>query len=251
MVKKRSRPPQATLPNPGEVFLMPLEDGRFGVCRVLRENTEAERNAHGCRCILVASSSWIGSEAPSLDDPQVRTIQKLTHHSWKKQLNICWVSDPPPVSFQRIGVIEPTRADKHLQCMSSGGWSFAYQVLMEWRWEHDREAVLREDTECAEQRARTLQSTQRPTWNALTLEQLKTKRRFSKWKGHAPDKAISACRAIFRETTDALVALGTRPDQAAILVVLQQCIERLNKLDVEHEHFIETTIREDLCDDFD
>src|SRR5207237_1114559 len=91
----------------------------------------------------------------------------------------------------------------------------------------------------------------RKALGAATLQGLRNKRRFSDWKGYAPDKAIAACRAIFRETIDRLIALGKKPAEAQVLPILEECIERLNKLDEENGPFIETTIREDLCEDFD
>ncbi len=254
MGQKRRKPAKVSLPKPGDVFLMPLGDGRFGVCRVLRENTAEERKGHGAPYILVAASPWIGSDTPDLGDPQLRKIQKLTHHSWKNDPNILWVSMPPPDDYRLIGTIKPSPADKRRQYSGSGGWAFAYQVLTEWRWAHDRDAVLREDAEHAEKQAREykeFERRRREARGALTLEGLRNKRRFSDWKGYAPDDVITPCRAIFRETIDALLALGNKRKEPAILPILQACIERLNTLDDQNQHFIETTIAEDLIEDFD
>src|ERR1700722_455847 len=231
MGQKRRKPAKVLLPKPGDVFMMPLGDGRFGVCRVLRENTEEERKGHGAPYILVAASPWIGSEKPDLGDPQLRIIQELCHHSWKNDPNLLWVSMPPPEDYRLIGTIKPGPADKRRQCSGSGGWAFAYQVLTEWRWVHDRDAVLREDAEYAEKQARKykeFERRRREARGALTLEGLRKKRRFSDWKGYAPDNAIAACRVIFRETVDALLALGKNPAESVILPILQGCIERLN-----------------------
>jgi hypothetical protein len=220
---------------------------------VLRENTEEERKGHGAPYILVAASPWIGSETPDLCDPQLRKIQKLNHHSWKNGPNMCWVSMPPPDGYRLIGSIKPSLADKRRQYSGSGGWAFAYQVLTEWRWVHDREAVLREDAENAERQAREYQEFERlrrEARGALTLEGMRNKRRFSDWKGYTPDKAIAACRVIFRETVDGLLALGKTPTEPELLPILQSCIERLNQLDEDNDHFIETTICEDLCEEF-
>jgi hypothetical protein len=241
------------LPKPGDAFLMPLGDGRFGVCRVLRENTAEERKGHGCPQVLVAGSPWIGTAAPDLGNPQLRQIQKLTHHSWNDP-NLLWVSDPPPGSFRRLGVIAPTRSERVRKCYSSGGWFFAGQLLMQWRWDHDREAVLREDREYEEKMAREYAKAEKrrqEQLGALSLEALKKKRRFTDWKGFVPGKALTASRAIFRETVEAILALGARPKKPAVLKVLKECVRRLNELDAEHDHFIETTVAEDLCGEID
>jgi len=253
MGKMKAKSAQKTLPNPGDVFLMPLGDGRFGVCRVLRTNTEAERKFHGDPRVLVACSQWIGTETPDLGDAQLRQIQKLTHHSWKNGLNMCWVSEPPPDAFRRIGVIEPSASEKRRKWDASSGWNFPLGLLMQWRWDHEREAVLREDAEKLEQQAREREQASRRLQEVAppTLRTLRTKRRFFGWKGFAPDKAASACRAIFRQSIDAIISLGEKPSKAATLRVLQKCIERLNELDTQYEQFIETTIREELCEEFD
>ena len=100
-------PEKPSLPPAGAAFMMPLQDGRFTVCRVLRENTEEERQGHGCPQILVAASPWIGAAAPDLSQPELRGIHHLNHHSWDDP-NLLWVSEPPPESFRRLGVIEPS-----------------------------------------------------------------------------------------------------------------------------------------------
>lgn len=255
MAKKRTKP--VPLPDPGDVFLMPLGDGRFGVCRVLRANTEEERKGHGAPYVLVAASPWVGTDAPDLTDARVRRVQRLTHHNWKNwknPLNIHWVSDPPPAEFRRLGVITPSAADGRRESPASGGWSFGIQVLMQWRWDYEREAVLREDAESAEREAREREAEARRPREAPvvpTLGELRTKRRFPGWKDFAPDKATPAARKIFHDTVDALIALGDTPAEPAALAVLQRCIERLNALDDKHGGFIETTIREELCEEFD
>ena len=122
MGKKQKIAEPVTLPKPGEAFLMPLANGRFGVSRVLRGSTESEQP----RTVRTASSwrdhPWMGDDAPDLKDGRIRRIQRLSHHSWKNQLDLTWVSDPPPESYQKLGIIEPSAADKRRRSLSSGGW---------------------------------------------------------------------------------------------------------------------------------
>jgi hypothetical protein len=253
MGQKRTKPAQVLLPQPGDAFLMPLDDGRFGVCRMLWESTEQQATEYGAPHVLVAASSWIGTQMPDLDDPLLREIQQLTHHSWNNP-NMNRVTQPPPESFQKIGVIEPTPAEKVMRCIWSGGWSLAGQLLMQWRWDHDREAVLREDQEKAVKQAREYEEAEkrrREQLGKLTLPALRKRKRFGDWKDFAPARAVTVCRAIFLETIDALIALGVKPKKQAILTVLKNCVEKLNKLNEEHEHFIETTAVEDLCGEID
>lgn len=202
----------------------------------------------------MAGSPWIGTAAPDLGDPQLREIHRLTHHSWKNEPNVCWVSDPPPENFQLLGVIEPSPADKPRQCSGFGGWVFGGQVYWQWRWDHEREAVLREDQEYAEKQAREYQEAEknhRAKLGGLTLEGQVKKRRFQHWTGDCPSAALAACRTHFRESAQALLALQDKTKKRDVLKILKRCIQSLNRLDEEHDHFIETTKREDLCDEFD
>src|SRR5262249_17341571 len=107
--KARAKP---SLPNPGDAFLMPLEDGRYGVCRVLRRPTSEEAKFHGAGCVLVAASPWIGDAAPDLNDPRLRQIHVLTHHNWGKTPDVNWVSYPVPKSFRLLGTIAPSAAER-------------------------------------------------------------------------------------------------------------------------------------------
>ena len=130
----------ADLPEAGTVFAMPLEDGRIGVCRVLRK-TGIE-----IPCVLVAASDWIAHEPPSLDDLAVRKILVLNHHNWREQPEVLWIASPPPKEFRMIGKINVLPKDAKQECNSYGAWdSLPIQVLAQWRWGNEREAVLAED----------------------------------------------------------------------------------------------------------
>lgn len=254
MARQRAKAVPVRLPTAGTVFLMPLEDGRFGACRVLRENVGEERKRHGEPAVLVAGSAWIGTSPPELADPRLREILHLTHHNWKNRPEVNWVSVPPPEDFRAIGHLEPDDLDRGYECLTSGGWGFALQALRQWRWDHDWENVLREDAEKKEREAQQREEAERQrkaALAALTLVQLRNKRRFGRWKDAVPAKATTDCRKLFRETIDALMELGPKPAERKVLPILQACVERLNELDVKHGNFIDTLTREDLCEEFD
>lgn len=254
---KRAKPvsPKTVLPSRGEAFLMPLSDGRYGVCRVIRRSDPEEEKRQDGRHALVAASSWIGEEAPDVNEPRLRDILALNHHSWDNMLEVNWVSDPVPDSFRRLGTIEPTHDEERMECVSYCGWeSFPLQVYLQWRWDNERETVLQEDARQGELREREREESakrRQEYLDGLTLEGLKKKRRFSEWKGYPPDKAIAACRRVFHDTIDSIVELGANPKRRAILTVLRRCVERLNELNEQYDHFILTFEREDLCEEFD
>jgi hypothetical protein len=252
MAKRKTK---EALPGVGEAFLMPLADGRFGVCRVLRLCQPEEAKILGEGGMLVAGSAWVGTEAPDVNDLRLREILVLSHHAHENSPNVLWVFDPPPAGFQKLGVIAPTEAEAKMACLSASGWEyFPLQSYLQWRWDHEREAVLREDAEKEEQQkiARKEGVKIRQQYlDSLTLAGLRKKKRFAGWKGYVPNEALIACRQIFLETIDALIALGPDPKVRPRLAVLKRCIVRLNDLDEEHDYFIETIAREDLCEEFD
>src|SRR3954466_15435609 len=86
-------------PAPGSVFLMPLVDRRFGVCRLIR--TEPLEKEKGLKALVVASS-WIGHEAPALNDAAILQTLVLTHHSWNGRKESFWVFGPPPGEFKLL-----------------------------------------------------------------------------------------------------------------------------------------------------
>jgi hypothetical protein len=255
MAKKRPTPP-AELPAPGDAFVMPLADGRFGVCRVLRRASDEETTRRGAPSILVAASAWIGdTPPPDVHERGLALPLILTHHSFQGRAEILWVTDAPPDTFRPLGTIRPTPAESVMEWNVHGAWgSFPFQRMLQWRWDHDRAAV---DTEDAERdRAKVAARAQaaidyRAHLEGLTLEALRKKRRFSSWKGFVPDAALAETRRIFRQTIDSIIALGPKPDRRRVVTALRGCIESLNNLDDQHDHFIETIAREDLCEEFD
>ena len=54
---------------------VPLQDGRWGACRVLRKASAEQAKQFGGECVLVASSAWVGEQVPSTPDPALRPIE--------------------------------------------------------------------------------------------------------------------------------------------------------------------------------
>lgn len=116
----RRRKP-VVLPAIATTFAVPLEDGRYGACRVLRHTTPDEEEQFGKKSCLVACSAWVGETVPDVEDPPLRTILQLTHHHWKGELGVLWVSRRQPDDFIEIGRIVPTVEEQSL-CSTSGSW---------------------------------------------------------------------------------------------------------------------------------
>ncbi|MCA9018184.1 MAG: hypothetical protein KDA77_22875 [Planctomycetaceae bacterium] len=245
------RKKKVALPVTGDAFAFPLEDGRFGVCRVLSES--AHREEPRFDAVMVACSAWIGSEVPSVDNPELRPILKLTHHSWKNSDEIGWIDDPLPDTFISIGKIEPTDEETSMECYTFCTWgTMGVQSLMQWRWDHERDAVLAEDAAQKEKQAALAvqnKNKHQKKLQQVKLQDLAKHTFFPNWE-HLPKKTLKASRKIMTDTIKDLIALGESASEETRLEVLENCIESFNALNEEHE-FIYTLEREDICDEFE
>jgi hypothetical protein len=246
---------KVTLPAEGEAFAVPLEDGRYSVCRVIHgAGSDAARQWSKSPCVLVACSAWIGSELPRAYDAALRPILRLTHHSWTGQPEMAWVSDAAPSELIPIGTIPPTADEKAMECNASGGWaSFAIQPLKQWQWDHEHSAVLADDEN--ERRKAIEQHNQRAEEQeaflaATTLDDLRDHQFFPRWDEFLPAMVVSESRKLMAATVRQLAELGTSAPEHERMAVLQECIESFNRLDATFR-FIETLEREDICEEFE
>jgi len=236
------------LPNPGDTFLMPLADGRFGLCRVLDVRTQRIPSA------LVVASPWIGTEPPDLADPVLREHLILTHHSWNKATAISWAIQKVPRDFRLLGTLKPTKDELALDKGGVSTWAyFPLQVLLQWRWDNDRDALLGEekmkkDLERIERERNAIREKERIA--RLTWDDLRSKQFFPTWKSYPSKKLTRASEVIMQQTVEDLQKLGESGSRTAKRNILKECIERFNQLDGENKHFIETVEREDICNQF-
>lgn len=248
------RKKKVQLPAAGDAFAVPLDDGRYSVCRVLLDAESEPAKQWKSASVLVACSAWIGSEIPNADDPALRPILNLTHHAWTGKREVLWISDTVPDEFIPIGSIQPTSEEKEIRSGSFGGWpSMAIQPLAQWRWDNDRDAVLTEDKtkDAADRRLREKARLERQQYlQQVTLEDLSEYQFFAHWGEYPPAKAVRASRRIMEDTVRGLLRLGPSPSQDERMTMLQKCIEAFNTIDAELR-FIETVEREDICEEFE
>lgn len=248
------RKKNVVLPTAGEVFACPLKDGRFGVCRVLRTSTDKESKEFGAASVLVAGSPWIGNELPQEPLEAMRAVLVLTHHAWKGQPHVHWVNDAVPENFVPIGVLEPTSKEQQMKCNSHGGWQGTpLQVLLQWRWDHDRDNLLAEEakSQVPVKKPNLPTETTRKQPKIPTLRELQKMKFFESWDGDQPVKVIRASRKIMKETVQALSQLNEKATENDRIKILQGCIEAFNQLDNSMDKFIDTILREDICDEFE
>ena len=127
MAKRRLKKP---VPAAGKTFAVPLEGGRFAVCRVLAVNERGDM-------VLVANADWIGRRVPDARDPALRSILRLTHHNWGGQPSAAWVIGAPPEDFIPIGNLPPSTGEDAVPQPGTGGWPFfRIQPHEQWLWDH-------------------------------------------------------------------------------------------------------------------
>ncbi len=233
------------LPRPGSVFITPLSDGRFGVVRVLRRKIGS-----GYAFAFVVPSSWIGSSPVRPSDRDIRKSLVLTHHSWNEKRAANWVTTPAPESFIPAGEIPLTAEDEQIQVESYATWDgFPLQILLQWRWDHDRESVLIEDKARAEKDAeeKRLSAERRAEMlRTLTLEGIARRKWFDSWDEELDALSISPSRTFL---SDLIQKLSEEPKLTKVVVrrLLKATVKLFNQLDGK-THFIETTHREDICE---
>lgn len=233
----------------GDAYLLPLADGRFGLCRVLRTQDAGLGIKRGA---LVELSAWIGAEAPALDDLALREPLLETHHSHAGSPARIWETDPPPPSLQLLGSIEVREAEGGVECLTFGFWEdLGESRLTQWRWDHERESLLAEEAaaEAAERAREAAEEAAASGRRPPTLANLRRRKPFKSWQGQLPAAAVDASRAVIKDCLAALKALGKSPAPEEAWAVIRSGVERFNQLDGELLS-IETAEREEIAEWF-
>lgn len=135
----------------GDVFTWRMTDGRYIAVRVIQTNG---------RSALVCTTPYLDKKPPTLDEPLLREIVVKKRFSWGGKLARVWLTGPPPMSFEYLGNVSPSKGESKSTCDSFGGkWcdSDGDDAFLEWRWIHDRAAFeeeVREEQKELERRRR-------------------------------------------------------------------------------------------------
>jgi hypothetical protein len=239
---RRSRRIPLARVEPGDVFALPLEDGRWGVCRVFRKKRDPLQ-------VLVHTSAWIGDAPPGdLADPRLTTPLILTHHSWSGVPDAYWVDDPVPADAVRVGRLPLTREEAAMKCSYSADWANSrIQPLMQWRWDHEREAVLAEEQREQRRAAAREAHDGYQGLSKVSLRELSQRTPFADWSGHPSPANIRLARRIVRELIGELLALDGSGDEVAMFDAFRRAVNRFNATEDSDDPFIETVEREDIC----
>ena len=138
----------------GDIFYIPLPDGRFGAVRVLRANGVFEPFPEPFH--MLAVTEYIDTEPPAPDDPRLRRILHEKRLSYDGKACIGFYCGELPASCGHAGNLPLLPSERHYDFFCGDGTDGGYpicgripsdigcNVLDEWRWEHDREAFLAE-----------------------------------------------------------------------------------------------------------
>jgi hypothetical protein len=108
---------------PGTVLAAPVLDGRWTAYQVvsLDEGKPA-----------IVALDWLAAAPPTLAEAGAAGLLRLTHHSWKGDLQYFYVSPEVPRSWRVVGLLPPPALGP---CKSTADWPSGFaQVVAERRW---------------------------------------------------------------------------------------------------------------------
>jgi hypothetical protein len=255
----------------GTAYLLPLADGRATLCRVVNHGSSG-------RHVIVAGSTWIGDPADVTDAllarPEARAILQVTHHGQRGRPCLYSIDqsvlNDRPRATRAVGTIEPTDAERRLDCtrswrkvplarrVSPGAWGqVALDRLGQWEWDQDSAAVrARERAERRriekQRRQQCEQASARPaspgpvraTAPRTTLASLARQPLFASWRPDRSPEQVNQSRALVRASIARLQARARArvPDLAEI----RRCARGFNRLDARLGHFVTTIEAEQI-----
>lgn len=216
---------------PGELLALDVAPSRWAVLRVLAEE-------RGDLCVVM--TRWSGPSRTPLEAlrraPTLFELQPLSHHKWARPAVGGWLKPPPPASLSQLGKV-PLRAGEAAQVLHPSAWvnaprktaALAARVLpvmrwdelidqarKQWRWEHDRPALLREEAAAQVERVAALQQAMarhaeaEQAQEAAGLDGLVRFRFFPAWKAEKPAALHRAAEKLLRDAVTELRALPPR-----------------------------------------
>jgi len=237
----------------------PPETGRYAAFKVLGVNE---------RYIAIAVLEGIWSTPPSLRAANEAVALHEHRFAYTGRMAAFGVStdrwtpsDLDSVSLLGSGKLSPEEKAIGTKIVGFFGIGFSYSTLRsanhaaegEWRWEHDREALIVESekskAKTAAERAAKEERYQTRLKN-LTWEKLLAETPFERWVSSPPfppAEFTEAARETIRNACRELRELGPKPPKAKVRSILRRCVEWFNEADKAVGEVIETEEREDIC----
>jgi hypothetical protein len=227
---------------PGDVMLLPVSETRAVALRVVAIRAD--------ECCVLATR-WEGPLHPARvavsRSRRVRQPRPLEHHERRRPLLGAWLSQPLPLQrFARAPrraeppVIHPREWARQTRgapldasrVVPRLGWSqFVEEVRTQWRWEHDRRALL--DEEAAVRRAGqgALAAALAATREVETLQALARASFLAPWRSEKPRPLYLAAVGILRRAATQLAGAA----QAEATAVMRRAVDEIRALDARWE----------------
>lgn len=207
----------------------------------------------------MAATQYIGAKPPDLSEPLLASIlrmdsigcdratQRGAHDNWPCVWWQRWC-EHPPADFRYLSIVEPAPAEQRMNpdAYSKFWENWARYILQEWRWHHDRQALVAELDERNGAGSVEAFLKDKARRAEMTLDKLRRQRFFTQWDGFVSTSMIRAARKIAKQTIDQLIALGPRPTKKQAVPILRNYIESFNVM----ADPIDTISRDDICDVF-
>lgn len=250
------------LPQPGEVFAFEVRAGVELLLRVVAAVGDT-------RCVVASRFSGPPRKRPP-KAAALFAVQPLDHHDRARPLIGGWVSTPAPRSLRLLGRVRVESAEA-ARVLHPEAWvkvprktaALAQKVVplttwgalcdearAQWRWDHERADVEREDAARDRGQADTLEAAlarNRAEEEALVREGLpglRDRRFFAAWEGEKPEALVRAAERAMRAAVRELD--GLNPSLAARRLV--KLVKTFNALDGKHGEPFDASDAEDLME---
>lgn len=244
------------LPEPGQVFALEVSSDVEVLFRVVAAQADT-------RCVVL-------TRANKLPSPGLFKAQPLNHHAWKRPMLGGWVSEPPPPELRLVGQVMLRKAEAE-RVLHPEAWvklstktaALSHKVLplcgwdlllrdarLQWRWEHEREAVLAEDALAEREKAAKFEAAlaaagkRKATLQRKGVASLSNKRFFAAWKGAVPAAMLNDAEAAMRAAVISLEGKSAKQATRRLATL----VRTFNELDGRHGRQFDTIDREDIME---
>lgn len=230
-------------PSPGDVFCIPLANGKFGAALVVESGSEFQ--------FLVLDAYW--DARPSQEDvsgqslmsmyPVVPGLQSAPYRPFKG-----WFRGPFPDVFLICGHSPLSNYSDALlsdPMVFQNPGHFAEVLFERWRWKFDVEALMKEQ----ELRRIAYETKERERRERRSLKTMLRERPFAHWSEMWPKSAVNEAHRIVRNATNRLIELQKIPDASKTekMSVLKRVVDEFNEL-YDRMECIETQEAADVVD---
>ncbi len=241
----------STLPEPGQLYALEVSKGIEVFFRVLAAQGDT-------RCVVL------------IGDRESREPQPLNHHAWKRPMLGGWVSEPPPPALRSLGTVKLRKgeaeqvlhpevwvklstktAELSHKVLPLRGWDLLLRdARLQWRWDHERAAVLTEDAKAELEKTAKFEAAlaaagkRKATLQQKGVSSLSKKRFFAAWKGVVPAAMIKDAEAAMREAVLSLEGKSAKQATRRLATL----VRTFNKLDGRHGREFDTVDREDIME---